>query len=749
MKISRTFYVHTGLFILLFFISNLLSAQNIQLLDAESKMPISGAHLIVGNSVLTSNNEGQIELRLDNYTVKDGLQFSHQSYGRFFLSEEQLERLRATSTLFLSRQAYAMAPVSVIAVRASSPNTQTHFSLENDLLQHDATELAMQNPSVNGIRKSGGYGFDPVLRGFKYDRLNIVQGGVQSAMAACPNRMDPPTSQMSVNAIEKLEIIKGPYALRYGVGLGGTLNFETAQLSQSAQTKSFGRFSSAYESNGQIGRSEAKVGIGNEKRAIALFGAWSEGQDYQSGNDTDIAAGFSRANIGLQAEWMAKSEHRFEVHTQYNWARNTDFAALPMDLRSDDTWMLRAKHSYQGKQWQLNTAVFASIVDHTMDNLGRNLQPRMVNAITNAQTSVFGARSEARFEGQKRITFVGIDIKQEQAEGTRSRELLMGPMAGNILFDNVWQDGQITRSALFAEHHQELSPRTQFTLSSRAEYTQADALKPVDSTPAGVQEQWGLSLATGLEHQLNNRWSLALWASRTQRSAGMSERFINFFPIGVDPYEIVGNQQLDVETNWQSDLSIAYAQSTFQSQLNLFYSVVDDFIAAYVVDGLQPRMMSSPGVRQFQNIGQAERYGAEFQLDWQMNRYFEHHLSMAYTYAQDLELNEPLPEIAPLDLRYHLRIAQNKAKLSHRLSLRHVVQQDRISPSFGEIATPSFTTIDWQTRYQLHAKVGLTLQIQNLFNEQYFEHLNRMSALSNTPIFAPGRNVVLTASYQF
>ena len=41
----------------------------------------------------------------------------------------------------------------------------------------------------------------------KYDQLNIVLNGAQCATAACPNRMDPPTSQLAPNTIEKVEIV--------------------------------------------------------------------------------------------------------------------------------------------------------------------------------------------------------------------------------------------------------------------------------------------------------------------------------------------------------------------------------------------------------------------------------------------------------------------------------------------------------------------------------------------------------------
>lgn len=61
----------------------------------------------------------------------------------------------------------------------------------SDKLSHDAGDFLSQSAFIGGIRKSGSYGFDPVLRGFKYDQINIVMDNGLSATAACPNRMDP------------------------------------------------------------------------------------------------------------------------------------------------------------------------------------------------------------------------------------------------------------------------------------------------------------------------------------------------------------------------------------------------------------------------------------------------------------------------------------------------------------------------------------------------------------------------------
>ena len=89
-------------------------------------------------------------------------------------------------------QSYHLQPVTVISLKQTDEKDQRIMVSDQERLHHDAGAILNQNPVVNGIRKSGAFAFDPVMRGFKYEQLNIVIDGLQFAIAACPNRMDPP-----------------------------------------------------------------------------------------------------------------------------------------------------------------------------------------------------------------------------------------------------------------------------------------------------------------------------------------------------------------------------------------------------------------------------------------------------------------------------------------------------------------------------------------------------------------------------
>jgi iron complex outermembrane receptor protein len=123
---------------------------------------------------------------------------------------------------------------------------------------------------------------------------------------------------------------------------------------------------------------------------------------------------------------------------------------------------------------------------------------------------------------------------------------------------------------------------------------------------------------------------------------------------------------------------------------------------------------------------------------------------MAFTYGKNKELNQPLPEIPPLDFRYSLGGNFFQHKFHTELSLRHVLEQNRIATDFGESKTPDFTVLDLNASYFPTENISLSGGIRNLFDEAYYEHLNRaVKGSSPLPIFAPGRSFYITIALEF
>ena len=526
------------------------------------------------------------------FTDGKTLFLSHIQYGKLQFTSAKVKTAYETGTLQITEESNHLLPVTKVFLRHGAGDKSEMDISVQDKLAHDAGSLLESVPAISSIRKSGAYGFDPVLRGFKYDQINLVLDGVQTASAACPNRMDPAASQIPINMISQAEVLKGPHSLRYGNAFGGTINFKSSTPDYKGKTTPLGRLGTSYESNGNIFRTEGVAGVAGKKLDFRLFGAYSTGEDYTDGDGVDIAANFNRLNWGGKLGFKLSQTQTLGVLVSNNFAKDVDFPALPMDLREDNTWLINASHSAQfyGKalsSW--NTSVYGTMVSHLMDNFDKILDPRNVDAETDAETANYGGRTELRFDFEKSYLYGGLDYRFESADGYRTRTMLMGPMAGKIFTDNVWQDAEVQRTGVFGEFHL-IQSGFQLVCSGRLDFNSSKANNPDPRFSAIYDDlessQVHPSLSVGGTKLFNQTTSLGLWLGRATRSPGISERYINQFPVGLDPYEMLGNPDLDPEVNNQVDLVFQVQTEKTNFSVNLFASFLRDYISSEIREDL-------------------------------------------------------------------------------------------------------------------------------------------------------------------
>ncbi|HAN77135.1 MAG TPA: TonB-dependent receptor, partial [Bacteroidales bacterium] len=195
----------------------------------------------------------------------------------------------------------------------------------------------------------------------------------------------------------------------------------------------------------------------------------------------------------------------------------------------------------------------------------------------------------------------------------------------------------------------------------------------------------------------------------------------------------------------QADLIFEIKSEKTFLNIDLFASYLQNYITSVKNPALKPRIATSPGVRQFVNVENAFKTG--FEVNWKLYLFYgiQQQAAVAYTYAKNTANNEPLPEIAPFEIRYSLTGKHLNDKLISEISLRHVLKQDRISVEYGEKETPSFTNLDFNISYKLFKYLNVATGVQNIFDVAYYEHLNRSISGSTTDyIFNRGRNFHFT-----
>jgi len=744
-------FLHVVTLMVTTILSQFTFGQTIKFIDHQTGEAISNVYYSINGQTGVSDVNGKI-----SYTATDTsvLEISHIQYGHITLTKEERKTAESTGEFKLIYVSFELQPMTILD-KSQDSDEEIPIRTE-DKLTHDAGSFLHQIPEINVVKKSGSYGFDPVLRGMKYERLNIVIDGVQTAHAACPNRMDPPISQIPMNTIASVEILKGPYSLRYGNSFGGTINFLSTGSVFGRENPYYGRASTSYEGNGSIFRSEALLGVSLEKVNLELHGAFSNGANYTDGNGNEILSSFNRLNFGGQFGYKVNEKHQVVFKATGNIAKDVDFPSLPMDLRSDNTYLFQLKHQYEKSSGILrswNSSIYTTTVDHVMDNLTKVYDLRMVNAVTEATTISYGGRTEGKFLFKNSIIYTGADFKSERADGIRTKEVIFGANDGLVKKYNLWQGGQVMNIGIFAEY-QLRHKKLLWMLTGRGDYNEAKANDIDPNFPTSYESMnstnINFSLSTGITRDMSKNSTLGLWLGGASRNGGITEKFINFVPVGADPYEMIGNPQLKAENNYQVDLRYDVSRENTAVAVNVFGSYITDYISATVRDDLKPTVPTSPGVREFNNVGDANLFGGEIMftqnLFWNMRFRF----SAAFTWAENISINEPLAEIAPFDTRFILAGRYLKDRLQPQITVRYVSEQSRVSTTFGERETPAFALMDLAVSYKAWEKWAFSGGVRNLFDEAYYEHLSRMiGGPKGDPIYNTGRSFYLTASFKF
>ena len=632
----------------------------------------------------------------------------------------------------------------IINTAFSAKKTQIHTQ-STDWLNHDAGKFLTETTEFSGIRKSGNYASDPVFRGFKYEQLNIIADGAQNAVQACPSRMDAPVSQINMNQIEKVEIYKGPYFFRFGSSIGATANFVSFKPEFSDGFKASGRLSTSYESNGSISRNEATLNLRSKNIISQFSGAYQKGEDYKDGAGNAVPAMFKRYNFGYKTIYRWSQDHYTSLQANTNQGRDTDFPALSMKLLYDKTWMFQLMHHsefHHSLLKEFNFNAYSSAVHHSMGTENGSM-------VSDVSSGTYGLRSELKMMSGKHQFYTGLDYKNERAKNTSLTMAMAMPMMRD---GTSWQDSGIFQIGWFNEYQYSLR-QFRLKLSYRMDYNNSDAseVSTLFSKLYGKMnaQQLNHNISAGFEKIIDSHSQISFWLGRAQRSAGLTERFINKFPVGNDNYEYIGNPLLKPETNNQADLIYTMQlASGFYFQMDVFYSLMQNYISAVVRNDIKPTSMSSPGVRQFQNIGKAYRTGFESQIKWHISDIFHSEAAAAYTYAEDMANKNPLPEIAPLDVRW--KLAAETEHFFASINYRFAGRQKRINPNFAETETPDFSLFDLHFGYKIFRGGHFGLDINNLFNRNYTEYLNRtLYANKMQRIMMPGRNVGVSYSYDF
>ncbi|MBT8298240.1 MAG: TonB-dependent receptor, partial [Maribacter sp.] len=753
-------YVFTAACTLAVYLSN---AQNFKgkVLEQEVNTPIQEAHIIVNGKAFTfTDSNGDFELTLP----EDGATITITYLG--FKTINKHVEPNETRVSFILEE----APITISGVMVTgNSKTDPVFSVEtNDYVKKivQPRNVADLFNDVNGFSliKRGNYAIDPSFRASQYEQLNVQFDGGTKAMHACPNRMDPVTTHVIPEEIEKIEIIKGPYTVRYGATFGGIVNMVT-QEPDASNYGLHGSVHAGYESNGGSLVSMARLQQATEKYDITGNVGFRDFGNYKDGDGTEIPSSFRSLDYGVKAGLNFTPSQRLQAHWRQSFGRDVLHAGLPMDTELDDSSILSLDYRLTGLSGTLKNVdakLYYSYVDHIMSNTNRP-SFMMTEAVSEINATTSGGKLEFKLKPSENLTlFTGIDAMYIARDGERKRLVkrnMMGPLPTPLEFiDKVWQDSYINDIGLFVESKYSLTGSTVLTTGLRYDLVSSEIKDPEADFAAlypdlDKRTEHNISGTASIKYAPSNEFIMELAYGRGVRSANMIERVINHFNVGQDPYEYIGNPNLDAEVNNQFEIGFKgklpltdTSTDQFIYSSSFYYSFYENYIVAVIDETKTRKFMPTRepvNPKVFRNLDKAYKTGFEIAAGADFLNNFNFTTELAYVYAKNKDLNESLPLVPPLTTRFKLGFEKEKfwANVIYTLTSK----QDNVSASFGETSTPGYEVMDIRLGVVPIKNLTLGVAALNVFDKTYYNHLNfsfnNQADFGRIPINDPGRNL--------
>jgi iron complex outermembrane receptor protein len=761
-------YLATLVVLLLGYLANAQTYKG-KILDRQTQKPLSGARITShNNTVAYSDVNGDFELELDQEGSKITIAY---------LGYKTLEVIVKSSTnivtLYLDEE-----PIQIKGVLVTG-NTKTdpvHTLVSNNFAKKivQPRNVADLFNDVNGFSliKRGNYAIDPSFRSSQYEQLNVQFDGGTKAMHACPNRMDPITTHVIPEEIEKIEIIKGPYTVRYGATFGGIVNMVT-QKPESGDYGLSGSVNAGYESNGDSFVSMARIQKATEKFDLAGNFGYRDFGNYKDGDGVEIPSSFRSLDYGVRAGYNFSKNQRIQAHWRQSYGRDVLHAGLPMDTDEDNSSIFSLDYKLTGLDGlvkDVNAKAYYSYVDHTMSNTNRP-SFMMVDALSIIDATTAGGKIELKLKPtEKSISYVGLDLLHIARDGDRTRLVkrnMMGPLPTPIEFvDKVWQNSYISDYGVFLENKYSINEKTMLNTGIRYDMVVSEIKDPEMDfqnlyPDLDKRSEHNVSATASLKYAMSNKFLMELAFGRGVRSANMIERVINHFTVGQDSYEYIGNPNLDAEVNNQFEIGFKgniplsdNNSDTFNYNSSFYYSYYKNYIVA-VIDETQTRKFMPTQLpvnpKVFRNLDKAYKTGFEISAGIDFWNNFNFTTEVSYVYAKNRDLNESLPLVPPLTTQ--LKLGYEKERFWVNANYTLTSQQDNIAFTFGEQTTPGYEVLDLRLGFIPIKNITLGVAALNVFDKTYNNHLNfsfnNQANFNRVPINDPGRNLSIFAQYKF
>lgn len=254
----------------LFILSLTIQAQTIQVLNEETKKPVTGVAVFNDSKLISGITDIDGNIDITNFSENEKITFQHISHINRFLTKKEI--ISSGNMVILSSDSSSLAEV-VLSISKFEQNKKEISQKISSITSKDVLFTNPQN-SADLLERSGNVfiqksqlgGGSPIIRGFSTNRLLIAVDGTRFNNAIFRGGNVQSVISIDPFSIERTEVILGPGSVVYGSdAIGGVMNFYTknAKFSFKEGASVSGNFTTRYAtaSSEKTGHVDLNLGL--------------------------------------------------------------------------------------------------------------------------------------------------------------------------------------------------------------------------------------------------------------------------------------------------------------------------------------------------------------------------------------------------------------------------------------------------------------------------------------------------------
>jgi hemoglobin/transferrin/lactoferrin receptor protein len=608
-----------------------------------------------------------------------------------------------------------------------------------------------------GISRTGEspYAQDISIRGLSGPSIVILVNGKRINTATDINAR---LGYINPADVERIEVLKGPLSALYGSGsTGGVVNIITRKPSEfRPEAEASGRITLSGSSNPEGGLGYGYLAVSSPRVSASISAGYRQfgkvyGFDRNEVPNSQFQDVQGRASLSwkpsdkliLTSEFIRSLVHDAGIPGGSSAMPNIARISYPrgeFTLISEDMELSLDRENL--KKIEASLYFTSNRRRVRIDNVGP-ATPQPIELWPKADHDTYGGKLSSTWNFGNNTLVTGLDFWTWKMESSRRRTVRVGTNYFTSIDHPSPKTEQVSIGA-FASDTLELTQDLSLYFGGRLDRlrTKNEALffvNPVNFSQrllfdAGSKSDLGWQLHLGGVWRSDSGITNSFLVSSAYRAADIMERFKYINLAGL--YELYGNPDLDPERSAFFEYKLGYDKGPIETSLSVFMNLISDYIA---------EKAETPSVRRLYNIESARIYGTEFSASYSFPRDFKLSGSLAYLYGDDRANDQPLPGVAPLDIKLSLEYSPPSgfwAGISHR----RIGAQTRTPLGVSPSKKADVTSLQLGYLYAGRVTHDLSLVVDNLFDEEYKNYLANERGYT---IWEPGLSASINYTFSF